>query len=97
MINYENLLPAHKKAIEDKSFGYQKGYLVCTIHDLKEEMETCSQEDDYVADLNKEVNRLNAVLYQICKAERESYYFSGEPVVYIAEKDVDAKEVENEY
>ena len=87
MINYENLLPADKKALEKETFGFQLGYLACRIHDLKQEMEICSQEDDYVADLNKEVNRLKAVINQICKAERE----------YIAEKDVDAIEVENEY
>ena len=78
MINYEELLPADKKAlekaIENEAFDFQIGYLNSRIADLEQEMETCSQEDDYVADLNKEVNRLNRVLYQICKAKREAFF-----------------------
>ena len=97
-INYNELLPFDKKRLENESYDFQMGYLVTRIHTIKQEMEDCSQVDDYVADLNKEVNNLEKVLKQVCKAERESRYidFQAEEN-YIAEKDWDAKEVENEY
>mgnify|MGYP000447945180 CR=1 FL=1 len=69
MINYNELLPLDKKVLENKSYDFQKDYLVTRIDTIKQEMETCSQEDDYVADLNKEVNRLSRVLQQIIKAQ----------------------------
>ena len=70
MIDYKNLNTSDQKQL----FDQQIIYLNDRIADLEQEMETCSQEDDYVADLNKEVNRLNAVLYQICKAKRAIFF-----------------------